>query len=73
MNHVRIDRERCKSCGLCIEVCPKHLLDYSKDLNSHGYHPIELRDEDKCSACTLCGVVCPEGGVEVYKEVKEKR
>lgn len=70
MSRIEIDKERCKACGLCIEVCNKHLLAFGKDMNAHGYHPVELRDGEKCTACSLCGIVCPEGGVTVYREAK---
>lgn len=72
MNRVVFDRERCKACGLCIEVCQKHLISFGSDLNARGYRPVELHDGDKCTACTLCGVVCPEAGVQVFKESKAK-
>lgn len=72
MNRLEIDKDRCKACGLCIDVCNRHLLQLAEGLNAKGYHPIEIHDEDKCTACTLCGVMCPEGSIAVYKEVKEK-
>lgn len=72
MNRVQIDRERCKACGLCIEVCNKHLLALGNTLNSHGYGAVELHDAPSCTACALCAVVCPEAGVQVYKEAKLK-
>lgn len=72
MNRIEVDKERCKSCGLCIDVCNKRLLGLGRELNSHGYHPVELHEPEKCSACSLCGVVCPEGGVTVYKEQKQR-
>jgi 2-oxoglutarate ferredoxin oxidoreductase subunit delta len=73
MNRVEIDGNRCKACGLCIDVCNRHLLDLSSDLNAKGYHPIAIHDEHECSACALCGVVCPEGSIAVYKEIKAKK
>lgn len=72
MNHVHIDKDRCKSCGLCIEVCQHHLLDESTEMNAKGYRPIGIHQEEKCSACGLCALMCPEGGIAVYKEQKAK-
>lgn len=73
MNRIEIDRDRCKACRLCIEVCNKSLLDLSGELNSKGYHPIAIHNMEECTACALCGVMCPEGCIAVYKEVKAKK
>jgi 2-oxoglutarate ferredoxin oxidoreductase subunit delta len=73
MNRLDIDRDRCKACGLCIEVCQRHLLDLAEDLNAKGYHPIDIHDSEQCTACALCGIACPEGAIAVYKEVKAKK
>ena len=37
MAKLTIDRETCKGCGLCADVCPRHLLALSKEINSKGY------------------------------------
>jgi 2-oxoglutarate ferredoxin oxidoreductase subunit delta len=73
MNRVEIDKDRCKACGICIDVCNKELLALAHELNAKGYHPIAVHDLEKCTACGLCGVVCPEGAIAVYKEVKLKK
>ncbi len=73
MNRVEVDQDRCKACGLCIEVCNKELLSIAGELNAKGYHPIAVHDLEKCTACGLCGVVCPEGALAIYKEVRLKK
>ena len=74
MNRLEIDRDRCKACRLCIDVCSRHILELSEDLNSKGYHPIAaLHNPDECTACTLCAVVCPEGSIAIYKAAKSKK
>ncbi len=66
-----IDRERCKGCRLCLEVCPRDCLEPDTGLNKKGYQPVLFREsvEDKkgCNACTMCGLVCPEAAIEVYR------
>ena len=50
MAKLTIDRETCKGCGLCADVCPKHLLALSKEINTKGYHPIGIRIREPASA-----------------------
>lgn len=72
MEKLRIDRERCKGCNLCVEFCPQHLLALSEQFNSKGYHPAELHDPEKCTSCALCAQMCPEGGISVYRKPRRK-
>ncbi len=73
MKPVLVDRDRCKACELCIEVCNRDLLALSEELNAKGYHPIAIHDEEKCTSCGLCGLVCPEGALEIHKAAKTKK
>jgi 2-oxoglutarate ferredoxin oxidoreductase subunit delta len=50
----------CKGCSYCLDFCPSHCLDFSKEFNGKGYHyPVLARPED-CSGCDLCGLYCPD-------------
>mgnify|MGYP000480632202 FL=1 len=45
---VTFDVERCKSCGLCVEACPKEILAIDTDyINQKGYNPAKVIDEEK--------------------------
>jgi 2-oxoglutarate ferredoxin oxidoreductase subunit delta len=71
MGKIVISEKFCKGCGLCIEVCPQHLLRTAKHVSTTSYHPAELVDpEGKCTACGLCALVCPEAAIHVYREKK---
>ncbi len=66
---VRIDRERCKGCGLCVEFCPCEVLTMSQTLNNRGNHVVEVTAEDLCTGCRNCALVCPDVAVSVDRLV----
>ena len=70
---VIINEERCKSCNLCVEVCPKKVLRISDRLNPKGYRPVELFDNEACISCGFCYLICPDAAiVEIRRPVKAK-
>jgi 2-oxoglutarate ferredoxin oxidoreductase subunit delta len=64
---IKIDVERCKACGFCVEFCPTHVLALSSAFNSKGYHPPHAVDPEKCSGCDLCGMYCPDFAIHGYR------
>jgi len=70
---VRINRELCKGCGLCVEVCPHQLIRLSpEEINKKGYHPAIFDDPDgKCILCTQCALVCPDVAIEIVQMIEE--
>jgi len=77
---IKIDTERCKGCGLCVEACPKNVIAISKHSNKNGYFPAEVVDIIDCFGCAFCAIICPDVAIEVYRDtnyseykVKEKR
>ncbi len=58
----------CKSCGLCVDACPKKILQIAKDrINAKGYHPAECIDQDKCISCASCARMCPDVVITVVR------
>ena len=69
MAHIKIDEKKCKSCYLCIDVCPFGLLKKSNKTGITGESIVEFRDDNsKCIGCAQCAMTCPDIAiVEVYK------
>ena len=63
---IKIDKNLCKACELCISVCPENSIKLSEELNYMGYHPAEFIKET-CKGCTLCAIMCPEVAIEVWR------
>lgn len=67
MERVIIDRECCKGCELCIDVCPRSVLVMSDDFNRSGYHYSVPEHKDKCNSCTFCAIMCPDVCIQVNR------
>lgn len=66
---VTFNEDYCKSCELCVSICPKKIIKMREELNRQGYHPAFVRDEDQalCISCALCARMCPDAVIEVKK------
>ena len=62
---ISIQRKWCKSCGICVEFCPKKVFTVG-ELNE----PI-ISTPDACTGCRLCELRCPEFAI-IITEVKER-
>lgn len=65
MAKIKINRDRCKGCYLCIVNCPNNLIKIADDLNAKGVKPAAFKGG--CSGCSMCAVICPECIIEVYR------
>jgi 2-oxoglutarate ferredoxin oxidoreductase subunit delta len=70
MAKIVINTDRCKSCMLCVTVCPRGLIRQSNELNKRGMYPVartKSKSKDGCTGCALCALMCPDVCIEVYK------
>ena len=66
MPRIKIDKNRCKGCYLCIVNCPNSLIKIKDELNVKGVKPVVFSG-GKCTGCGMCALICPEFIIEVYK------
>ena len=66
-----IDSERCKGCGLCVEFCPKNVLEITDQVNEKGHFPVFQARPDDCIHCTICCTVCPDVAISIVEIEKQ--
>lgn len=70
-----VDKEKCKACGKCIEVCPKKLISlipydakFAVACSSTDKGPVTMKAcETGCIGCGICVKNCPVQAVTVSK------
>ncbi|KUH31882.1 2-keto acid:ferredoxin oxidoreductase subunit delta [Thermococcus celericrescens] len=62
---IDVDTFLCKGCGVCVEMCPRKVFEWSKELSEKGVHyPVPVNAE-KCVKCKLCELLCPDFAIAV--------
>ncbi len=63
--HVTLDRERCRGCLLCLDICPNDLFVRDHQPNQAGALPAAMRYEEYCINCMRCVTICPDQAFNV--------
>lgn len=58
----RLDREKCRKCGLCVRNCRSNAI-----FQAPEQHPIFIHE--LCSGCGLCWHLCPEKAIKIEKKI----
>ena len=65
---VYIDKELCKSCKICVHICPKNVNGITHRVNKKGYNYVEAVREEDCIGCKKCELSCPDFVLYIEKE-----
>lgn len=68
----QVDVERCTLCGLCVDACPCHMIEWT-DAGPLFHCAQQCQTEYECAPaqeCWLsCESACPEGAIECPFEI----
>ncbi len=56
---VKVDKEKCKGSGECIDICPEEV--YVKGADGKA----DPKEMDACTGCESCVESCPEEAITV--------
>lgn len=72
---VFVRAEVCKGCSFCIDFCPTHALEFSREFNQKGYHYPVLAKPEACTGCDSCGLYCPDFAIYGvrFKDLEQRK
>ncbi len=62
---VWVDYKRCKSCDICVSVCPSGTLAMKVDVSTVNGKIINVAYPDSCIGCGDCELTCPDFAIHV--------
>ena len=72
-----VDREKCRSCGMCAAVCPQHLIELIPEparytvqcSNTERFPVLKTQCDAGCRACGVCVKQCEHGAIAVENNI----
>jgi len=61
------NRDLCKGCYLCLNLCPSQVIVKSKERNRHDAYPIAFEESSDrtCTGCGICSMICPDYAIRI--------
>lgn len=56
----KIDQEKCKGCGICIDICPADIIRFNENKKAF------IAYTDDCMTCYLCERHCAHEAIFVH-------
>ena len=66
-----LNRDRCKGCRYCVEICARKTLAIGVEMNAKGHLLPKLVEISECAACGLCAMICPDFAIWLSSEDEE--
>jgi nitroreductase/NAD-dependent dihydropyrimidine dehydrogenase PreA subunit len=61
---IRIDQDTCKTCGICGQVCPRHVLE-TVERERRKITRVSPERRELCMGCGHCAAVCPTESIRI--------
>ncbi len=68
---IEVKNEWCKGCYICVDMCPRKVLEIDESTFVKGFHPVVPARPEDCTACRLCELWCPDLAIAVHVESPE--
>jgi 2-oxoglutarate ferredoxin oxidoreductase subunit delta len=67
-----IDRNLCKGCNICVEVCTPGTLELVDAPDKWEGSVVQVKDVELCNFCRLCEIQCPDFAIRVVRSADEE-
>jgi 2-oxoglutarate ferredoxin oxidoreductase subunit delta len=68
MVRVEINYDWCKTCYICIDLCPKAVFIKSYAFSKIGRFCVKIENLEACTGCMQCELLCPDQAISVTKD-----